>query len=120
MPDQKLAGNSLFGTDMKKRRRRAQRLTGISKQRKLANARERKRVKVINDEIEILKSLLPLSPHSKKPTKTEVIWLAAEYIDELNKMLHKSEKKEEFQVPLLDIDGMIDDVDIEKLLEIEG
>lgn len=53
-------------------------------------------MKVINDEIEILKSLLLFLLYSKKLIKIEVIWLVVEYIDELNKMLYKLEKKEEF------------------------
>lgn len=111
-----------FVEDKKKRKRRGPRLTGISKQRRLANARERKRVQALNVEIEVLKSLLPLSPHDKKPTKTEVIWLAAEYIDELTQMLHKAQQShDEFEgaEPLLDFDTLLG-IDIEKLFELEG
>ena len=111
---------SIFAVDKKKRKRRGPRLTGVSKQRRLANARERKRVQALNKEIEVLKSLLPLSPHDKKPTKTEVIWLAAAYIDELTQMLHNTSSQEEFHDgPLLDFDSLLG-VDIEKLLELDG
>ena len=111
---------SIFAVDRKKRKRRGPRLTGVSKQRRLANARERKRVQALNQEIEVLKSMLPLSPHDKKPTKTEVIWLAAAYIDELTQMLHKTSSQEEFNGgPLLDFDSLLG-VDIEKFLELDG
>ena len=109
---------SILAEDKKKRKRRCPRLTGISKQRRLANARERKRVQLLK-EIEDLKSMLPLSPFEKKPTKTEVIWLAAEYIDELTKMLDKAQSEEEINEPLLDFDTLLS-IDIEKLLDLEG
>lgn len=111
---------SIFAEDKKKRKRRGPRLTGVSKQRRLANARERKRVQVLNEEIEVLKSLLPLSPRDKKPTKTEVIWLAAEYIDELTQMLHNTQSQDEFEGEhLLDFDTILG-IDIEKLFELDG
>ena len=113
-------GSLIFAEDKKKRKRRGPRLTGVSKQRRLANARERRRVQVLNHEIEVLKSLLPLSPHERKPTKTEVIWLAAEYIDELTKMLHKARSEDEIDnEPLLDFDTLLS-IDIEKLFELDG
>ena len=110
---------SIFVEDKKKRKRRGPRLTGVSKQRRLANARERKRVQSLNKEIEVLKSMLPLSPYEKKPTKTEVIWLAAEYISELTKMLDKAQSEEEINEPLLDFDTLLS-IDIEKLLDLDG
>jgi len=110
---------TVFSEDKKKRKRRGPRLTGVSKQRRMANARERKRVQALNDEIEVLKSLLPLSPHEKKPTKTEVIWLAAEYINELTKMLHKAQIEDVYHEPFSDFDTLLS-IDIEKLFELDG
>ena len=110
---------SILAEDKKKRKRRCPRLTGISKQRRLANARERNRVQSLNKEIEDLKSMLPLSPFEKNPTKTEVIWLAAEYIDELTKMLDKAQSEEEINEPILDFDTLLS-IDIEKLLDLDG
>lgn len=111
---------SISAVEKKKRKRRGPRLTGVSKQRRLANARERKRVQALNEEIEALKSLLPLSPHDKKPTKTEVIWLAAAYIDELTQMLHTKPSTDEFNSgPFLDFDSLLG-VDIENLLQLDG
>lgn len=79
-------------TARKKPRRRPPRLTGVSKQRKMANERERRRVNALNTHIENLRGLIPLSPFEKKPTRTEVIWMAATYIQFLTELLEKSEK----------------------------
>lgn len=64
----------------KKARRRGPRLTGVSRQRRMANARERSRVQNLNAHIERLRDLIPLFPGEKKPSKTETIRLAAVYI----------------------------------------
>ena len=78
-------------TSRKKPKRRPPRLTGVSKQRKQANERERQRVHALNTHIENLRDLIPLSPFQKRPTKTEVIWMAATYIEFLTELLEKSE-----------------------------
>ena len=86
-------------TDMqkKRKRRRGPRLTGVSKQRRLANARERRRVQILNEKIEKLRNLLPISSRERKLTKTEVIWLAASYIGELTELLqdHSAAQQED-------------------------
>lgn len=79
-------------TSRKKTKRRPSRLTGVSRQRKMANERERRRVQALNTRIENLRELIPLSPYEKRPTKTEVIWMAANYIEFLGELLEKSEK----------------------------
>lgn len=71
----------------KKHRRRGPRLTGVSKQRKSANARERSRVQVINSAFESLRELIPLSPTEKRPSKIETVRLAALYIHHLTELL---------------------------------
>ncbi|XP_022804681.1 factor in the germline alpha-like [Stylophora pistillata] len=110
---------TVFIEEKKKRKRRGPRLTGISKQRRMANARERKRVQNLNEEIEVLKSLLPLSPQNKKPTKTEVIWLAAEYIDALTQMLKDAKSMDDFnEHSFLDFDTLLG-MDIENLFELD-
>lgn len=76
----------------RKTKRRPPRLTGVSKQRKMANERERRRVHALNSRIENLRDLIPLSPFEKRPTKTEVIWMAATYIKFLTDLLEKSDK----------------------------
>ncbi|XP_020616452.1 pancreas transcription factor 1 subunit alpha-like [Orbicella faveolata] len=76
----------------RKSKRRPPRLTGVSKQRKMANERERRRVHALNSHIENLRDHIPLSPFEKRPTKTEVIWMAATYIKFLTDLLEKSDK----------------------------
>ncbi|KAJ7391922.1 hypothetical protein OS493_016227 [Desmophyllum pertusum] len=71
----------------KKSRRRGPRLTGVSRQRRMANARERTRVQNLNAHIERLRDLIPLFPGEKKPSKTETIRLAAVYISCLTDIL---------------------------------
>lgn len=81
-------------TSRKKPRRKPIRLTGVSQQRRKANERERRRVQTLNSRIEILRDHLP--PLGKRPTNTEVIWMAATYIEFLTELLKKSEKPSEF------------------------
>lgn len=71
----------------KKTKRRGRRLTGLSKQRRMANTRERNRVHVINDCIDRLRDLIPLFPNERKPSKTDTIRLAALYISHLTDLL---------------------------------
>ncbi|KAJ7391925.1 hypothetical protein OS493_016230 [Desmophyllum pertusum] len=71
----------------KKHRRRGPRLTGVSKQRKTANARERDRVQGLNSAFETLRELIPLSPTEKRPSKIETVRLAALYIHHLTELL---------------------------------
>ena len=81
-----------------RKKRRGPRLTGVSRQRRLANARERNRVQIINENIDKLRELIPLFPDEKKPTKTETIRLAAVYISCLTELLQTSEKHEDDDV----------------------
>lgn len=62
-------------------------MTGVSRQRRMANARERSRVQTLNAHIERLRDLIPLFPGEKKPSKTETIRLAAVYISCLTEIL---------------------------------
>ncbi|XP_078377765.1 pancreas transcription factor 1 subunit alpha-like [Oculina patagonica] len=78
----------------KKHRRRGPRLTGVSKQRKSANARERTRVQVINSAYETLRELIPLLPTEKRPSKIETVRLAALYIHHLTELLTNIGKRE--------------------------
>ena len=83
-------------TSRKKPRRKPIRLTGVSQQRRKANERERRRVQTLNSRIEILRDHIPLPSLGKRPTSTEVIWMAATYIEFLTELLEKSEKPSEF------------------------
>jgi hypothetical protein len=75
----------------KKMKRRGPRLTGVSRQRRLANARERNRVQILNAKIDKLRDLIPLFPDEKKPSKTDTVRLAAEYIGHLTEILETTE-----------------------------
>lgn len=75
----------------KKTKRRGPRLTGVSKQRRLANARERTRVHTLNANIDQLKDIIPLFP-DEKPSKTETIRIAALYISHMTELLNTTEK----------------------------
>ena len=85
----------------KKPKRRGPRLTGLSKQRRLANARERNRVHTLNSNIRILRKLIPLPPQHKEPSKTEIIWLAASYIGRLMLLLKEEEEEPKEREPVL-------------------
>lgn len=78
----------------KRKKRRGPRLTGVSKQRKRANARERNRVNILNSYIQILRTLIPQSPNNYKATKFDVIVGATSYISQLSSMLEEEEKFE--------------------------
>ena len=84
-------GESIPLLKRKPPRRRGPRLTGVSKQRRVANARERRRVEILNMNIQILRHMIPLPPLVKEPSKTEVIWLAVDYITALTKMLDSAD-----------------------------
>lgn len=85
--------------DQKKRpKRRGPKLTGISKQRRLTNARERKRVHTLNKNIKILRRLIPLPPQQKEPSKTEIIWMAASYINGLMVLLNQERSQPQVQI----------------------
>ena len=72
-------------------------MTGVSKQRKSANARERSRVQVINSAFESLRELIPLSPTEKRPSKIETVRLAALYISHLTELLTKIGKESDIR-----------------------
>lgn len=74
-------------TTKKKTKRRGRRLTGLSKQRRIANTRERNRVHVINESIDRLRDLIPLFPNERRPSKTDTIRLAALYISHMTELL---------------------------------
>ncbi|KAJ7391926.1 hypothetical protein OS493_016231 [Desmophyllum pertusum] len=75
----------------KRKKRRGPRLTGVSKQRKKANARERDRVNILNEYIQILRTLIPESQNTYRVTKFDVIVGAASYISQLSSILEEEE-----------------------------
>lgn len=92
----------------KKMKRRGPRLTGVSRQRRLANTRERNRVQILNDNIDRLRDLIPLFPDEKKPSKTDTVRMAAEYIGHLTDILQTTE-----QPSSTSSGSTIDDLDFE-------
>ena len=85
-------GNDVDQTQRRRRvlkriKRRGPRLTGVSKQRKKANARERNRVNILNSYIQVLRTLIPES--EARVTKFDVIIGAAAYISQLTSILRE-------------------------------
>lgn len=70
-----------------KRKRRRPRLTGLSKQRQAANARERSRTHSVNSAFSALRILIPTEPSDRKLSKIETLRLASSYIAHLGSML---------------------------------
>lgn len=88
----------------KRKKRRSPRLTGVSKQRKNANARERDRVSVLNNYIQILRTLIP--QNGNKTTKFDVIVGATSYISQLSSIL---QGEDDFTVSKeMDAEDMVD------------
>ena len=82
------------GTETKpkqRKRRRKRMLTGISKQRRLANERERKRLQVVNTAFVSLKNVLPLSSVDQKISRIEIVRLASKHIASLMQLLQHGE-----------------------------
>ena len=74
-----------------RKRRRKRMLTGISKQRRLANERERKRLQVVNTAFVSLKNVLPLPSVDQKISRIEIVRLASRHIASLMQLLQHGE-----------------------------
>ncbi|XP_046849271.1 basic helix-loop-helix transcription factor scleraxis-like isoform X2 [Xenia sp. Carnegie-2017] len=70
-----------------KRKKRRSRLTGLSKQRQAANARERSRTHSVNAAFSTLRVLIPTEPSDRKLSKIETLRLATSYISHLGTLL---------------------------------
>ncbi|KAM4710998.1 transcription factor 15 [Anableps anableps] len=76
--------------DAARRRRRSgrdARLSGVSKQRQAANARERDRTHSVNTAFTALRTLIPTEPADRKLSKIETLRLASSYISHLANVL---------------------------------
>ncbi|XP_028664003.1 transcription factor 15 [Erpetoichthys calabaricus] len=73
--------------DGKGKRKRKSRLTGFSKQRQAANARERDRTHSVNTAFTALRTLIPTEPADRKLSKIETLRLASSYISHLANIL---------------------------------
>jgi len=62
--------------------------------------------------------MIPLPPQDKEPSKTEVIWLAVDYITELTRMLDSADQWQT-QLEMVDIDS-IDSLEDSPLFNFEG
>ncbi|XP_008298566.1 basic helix-loop-helix transcription factor scleraxis isoform X2 [Stegastes partitus] len=63
------------------------RLSGVSKQRQAANARERDRTHSVNSAFTALRTLIPTEPADRKLSKIETLRLASSYISHLANVL---------------------------------
>uniref|UniRef100_A0A8C8R877 BHLH domain-containing protein n=1 Tax=Pelusios castaneus TaxID=367368 RepID=A0A8C8R877_9SAUR len=70
-----------------KRKRKSPCLSGLSKQRQAANARERDRTHSVNSAFGALRMLIPTEPADRKLSKIETLRLAASYISHLANVL---------------------------------
>ena len=75
------------GPKNNKRKRKRPRLTGLSKQRQAANARERSRTHSVNSAFSALRVLIPTEPSDRKLSKIETLRLASSYIAHLGTIL---------------------------------
>jgi len=62
--------------------------------------------------------MIPLPPQDKEPSKTEVIWLAVDYITELTRMLDSADQWQT-ELEMVDIDS-IDSLEDSPLFNFEG
>ncbi|XP_053313451.1 transcription factor 15-like [Spea bombifrons] len=69
------------------KRKRKGRLSGVSKQRQAANARERDRTHSVNTAFTALRTLIPTEPADRKLSKIETLRLASSYISHLANIL---------------------------------
>jgi len=83
----KQRGSDAENAKNSKRKRRRPRLTGLSKQRQAANARERSRTHSVNSAFSALRVLIPTEPSDRKLSKIETLRLASSYIAHLGSML---------------------------------
>nr|XP_056717509.1 transcription factor 15-like [Euleptes europaea] len=77
-----------------KRKRKSPRLSGLSKQRQAANARERDRTHSVNTAFSALRTLIPTEPADRKLSKIETLRLASSYISHLANMLLLQQQSE--------------------------
>ena len=66
-------------------------LTGVSRQRRAANERERRRIQGVNQAFIDLKNALPLA-HSVDISKIDILRVATKWIDHLSKLLDQDQR----------------------------
>ena len=80
-----------LGRPRKLKRRRKRMLTGVSRQRRAANERERKRIQGVNRAFDELKNALPVS-NTEDISKIDILRVATKWIDHLTKLLDQDQK----------------------------
>ena len=75
----------------KLKRRRKRMLTGVSRQLRAANERERRRIQGVNQAFIDLKNALPLA-HSVDISKIDILRVATKWIDHLSKLLDQDQR----------------------------
>ncbi|XP_078572116.1 transcription factor 15-like isoform X2 [Branchiostoma floridae x Branchiostoma japonicum] len=75
------------GAEKRPQRRKKPKLTGVSKQRQQANARERDRTHSVNTAFTTLRTMIPTEPADRKLSKIETLRLATSYISHLATVL---------------------------------
>ncbi|XP_072258700.1 transcription factor 15-like [Pyxicephalus adspersus] len=80
-------GYSCTNGDNRGKRKRKGRMSGVSKQRQAANARERDRTHSVNTAFTALRTLIPTEPADRKLSKIETLRLASSYISHLANIL---------------------------------
>ena len=75
----------------------------------------------MNMNIQILRHMIPLPPQDREPSKTEVIWLAVDYITELSKMLESADAWQA-ELEMVDVHSLdsLDSLEESPLFNFEG
>lgn len=99
----------------KRKRRRKRMLTGVSRQRRAANERERKRIQGVNRAFVDLKNTLPVS--HMDISKIDILRVAAQWIDHLTEILHQDDLARSSETMLHDTTNLYDDNELYRLLD---
>ncbi|XP_065054253.1 achaete-scute homolog 2-like [Rhopilema esculentum] len=75
------------------------------------NARERRRVKMVNDGFLRLRKHVPTDPKNKKLSKVKTLRLAIDYIKHLQQLLVESSVKQSHSTPTYSLSGSSDEMD---------
>lgn len=126
--DMEIVGSPVVPQGRRKlKRRRKRMLTGVSRQRRAANERERRRIQGVNRAFIELKNALPVAD-SVDISKIDILRVATKWIDHLSKLLDQdkrinSEPKHIVEPKLYEIlgeDFSIDDRELEEDYFLQG
>lgn len=115
-PEEEAEESSTRPTQKKRKRRRKRMLTGVSRQRRAANERERKRIQGVNRAFVDLKNTLPVS--HMDISKIDILRVAAQWIDHLTEILHQDDLARTEGTDLIqDTTKLYDEHELYKLLD---